>query len=130
MYREAGGLGPPVFDLAGMQAGADLQTDLLDRISDGSSAANGPCRPVEGREEAVASGIDLGSGVTFQELANQGVVAVEKLPPAVVADGLELLGGTDDVGEQHGDKQAVRCGGKPYPGDEGLDRTHTWGRTY
>src|SRR5438093_13771958 len=59
MYREAGGLGPPVFDLAGMQAGADLQTDLLDRIADGASAANGPCRPVEGREEAVASGIDL-----------------------------------------------------------------------
>jgi hypothetical protein len=100
MYREAGGLGPPVFDLAGMQARADLQIDLLDCIADGASATNGPCRPVEGREEAIASGVDLGSGVTFQELANPGVVAVEKLPPALVADGLELLGGTDDVGER------------------------------
>src|SRR2546430_5431694 len=90
MYRDAGGLGPLAFDLAGMQAGADLQTDLLDRIADSARAANGPCRPVEGREEAVASGVDLGSGITFQELANPGVVAVEKLAPAVVADGLEL----------------------------------------
>jgi hypothetical protein len=121
MYRDAGGLDPSAFDLAGMQAGTDLQADLPDRIADSARAANGACRPVEGRKEAVASGVDLGSGVTFQELANPGVVTVEKLAPTLVSDCLKLLGGTSDVGEQYGDKYAVRGGGKPDSGDEGLD---------
>src|SRR5215813_7133325 len=121
MHRDAGGLGSLAFDLAGVQTGTDLQADLPDRIADSASATDGPRGPVEGREEAVASGVDLGSAIMPQELADSGVMAVEKLPPTVVADRLELLGGTDNVGEQHGGKHAVRCRGKPYSGDEGLD---------
>jgi hypothetical protein len=77
------------------------------RIADSADAASGLRWTVEGGKEAVASGIDLNSSITVQELANSGVVAIEKLAPTVAADRLELFVGTDDAGEQHGDKYAV-----------------------
>jgi hypothetical protein len=92
MDRGTGGRGPTAFDLASMQAGTDLQARSPGRIADSADAANGLRWTVEGGKEAVASGIDLNSSITVQELANSGVVAIEKLAPTVAADRLELLG--------------------------------------
>src|SRR6476661_2795007 len=47
VHRQAGDGPAPAFDLAGVQAGPDLEPDLLDRVPDRAGAPDRPSGPVE-----------------------------------------------------------------------------------
>jgi hypothetical protein len=75
-----------------MQAGTDLQAGLPAASRIAQTQPMACAGAVEGGKEAVASGIDLNSSITVQELANSGVVATGKLAPTVAADRPGLWG--------------------------------------
>lgn len=47
------------FDLAGVDAHADVESNRTRSFYDAATAADGACRPIEGRDESVPRGIDL-----------------------------------------------------------------------
>ena len=64
-------------------------------------------RAVEAGEEAVPGDVELGSTEAHQVPADQGVMALEQLPPCTIAD-LGCLGSrADDVGEENRGQDAI-----------------------
>ena len=82
----AGDLLADQFALANVQAGADLEPELLtDRASDRVGAADCPDRAVEGRKEAVTCRVDLASAEAAELLTNECMMALYEFAPACVA---------------------------------------------
>jgi hypothetical protein len=108
------------FDLASVAAGADAQTELANRCAQGLGAADGPRRPVEGRQQAIPGRVDVSAPVPFDLPAGQVVVAGKQIGPAGVAEFGQLLGRADDVGEQDGGQDAVQAWPVPLAGQERL----------
>jgi hypothetical protein len=88
--------------LAGVDAGADLEAEASQGVTDAHGAADGAGRAVEGREEAVAGGAYLSPAVTRDLLADGRVVALEKIAPGAVTERDRSLGRADYVGEEDG----------------------------
>ena len=109
------------FDLASVAAGADAQTELANRCAQGLGAADGPRRPVEGRQQAIPRGVDVPAPVPFDLPPRELVMLADKLGPAGVANLGQPLGRADDVGEQDGRKDAVQAWPVPPAGQECLD---------
>src|SRR5919109_3162238 len=105
----------------GMQASANLEADIPYGVPHGAGAPDGPGRPVEGGEEAVAGCVDLGAAEPVQQPADPGVMLVQQVSPAAVAEAAGCLRGPDDVGEQHGGQAAVEIRGPLHAGQELLD---------
>ena len=72
--------------LTRVQAGANVDAELVGRRRDGAGALDGPRRSVESREEAVAGGVDLAPAETRQLCAHEPVVALDELVPLAVAE--------------------------------------------
>jgi len=89
-----------VFDLAGVQAGANLESERLERVAERACAANRPARAVEGGQNAIAGGPDEVSAVLFDGGAGDDIVAVEQVAPRTVAKRREVFGLPDEVGEE------------------------------
>src|SRR6185369_17864424 len=79
-------------DFAGVHAAPDLQPKRTDRLGDRAGAADGPCRPVEGGEEAVSGRVDLLAAVATQERTYYGVVSLDDVSPRAIADLGRTLG--------------------------------------
>src|SRR5829696_7242523 len=80
------------FDLAGVQAGADLEVDVAELLAEADRAGDGPPGAVEGGQEAVAGRLDHPPAPLLDQAAADVVVDLEQVPPA--ADpGQELLDG-------------------------------------
>src|SRR4029453_5466465 len=62
--------------LTGMEAGANLETELVDGLRDRSGAANRPCGPVERRKETVTGGVQLGAPEAGQQAGGDAGVAL------------------------------------------------------
>jgi hypothetical protein len=94
-----------------MQASANLEADIPYGVPHGAGAPDGPGRPVEGGEEAVAGCVDLGAAEPVQQPADPRVMLIEQVPPAPVAELAGCLGRPDEVGEQHRGQAPVeiRC---------------------
>ena len=60
-----------LFAFARVKAGPHFDPQLANGIADAASTADPTCRPVEGRKEAVAGGVDLPAAETSQLPANQ-----------------------------------------------------------
>ena len=98
------------FDLAGVDARSDLDAELPKRGTDRKRAAYGSCRTIERGEEAVARRIAFDSSVGGQLSPDVLVVVHEQSLPGGIADLGRLLGGSDDVGEQHRCEHAIGLG--------------------
>ena len=72
--------------LTGVQAGTDLQTQLLHRLGDRAGAADRSSRPVEAGEETVTGRIELRSVIADELSTDDRVVPLEELAPCPVAE--------------------------------------------
>src|SRR5439155_25302391 len=87
-------------DLSGVNSGADIESDLADRLRDGRRASHGPSGSVKDRQKAVARRVDLSPAEPAELLADDRVMAIQERPPGVVTEDTCPLGRPDDVGEQ------------------------------
>ena len=112
---------PAQLALARVQARAHLEPDALHVVDDRARAADRAGRPVEGREEAVARGVDLTPSEAFQISADDLVVTVEQIAPASVSELARPLGRADDVREEHRREHPVRLRRLAHAGQKLLD---------
>ena len=107
--------------LTGVQAGANLQTELADRFADRARRPNCPRRAVERGEEAVAGRVDLPPLEMLELFPDQPMVFLDQAAPAAVAEARDHLGRMRDVGEQDSREDAIRLGNASNTGEEGFD---------
>jgi hypothetical protein len=93
--------------LPGVKSGADLESERPDCVPDGEAASNASGRAIEGREEAIAGGVDLSPTIALQLLADRSVMPLEKVGPWAVTQLSCVLGGSLDVGEQDRCQNAI-----------------------
>src|SRR3954453_2306986 len=110
------------FALAGMQPGADLDADRPDFVGDRAGTANAARWTVKRCEKAVARSLHLMAAKSRQIAADGGVMMVEQIAPALVAEVRGLFSGADDVGEKHGGENAVDRHMRPRVREKFLDR--------
>jgi hypothetical protein len=110
MDGDSGHVGAGDLAFAGVESGPDLQFEAPHAVADDPGALYRPAWRFEGGQEAVAGGLDLPALPDFELSSDQGVMALEDLPPAGVADAPRRLGGADDVREEHGGQDAVCLG--------------------
>ena len=84
-------------------------------------ATDRPTRTVERREDAVASGLDQTSGVLFDNGAGDDIVTVQQVAPGPIAERRQMLGRSDEVGEQDRSERTVGLGSAVQPAQELLD---------
>jgi hypothetical protein len=68
-----------------MYAGANVNPELADGLTDTGRAPNRPRRAIKRRQEPIACGIYLVPAKSGQLLAHQCVVTIEEIPPASVS---------------------------------------------
>ena len=68
-------------DLAGVNAGPDLDSERLHALDGGGRTPDGAAGTVEHGEETVADRVNLASTETAQLATHEGMVALEELPP-------------------------------------------------
>src|SRR5438034_597704 len=100
MHGDAGHLAVNELALARVQTNPHLESQLRHGLGDGTRAADGPGRAVEGGEEAVAGCVHLPAAIANQLTADQFVVAQQELSPGPVAENRRPLAGADDVREE------------------------------
>ena len=83
VHRQAGDGPALAFDLAGVQAGPDLEPDLLDRVPDRAGAPDRPSGPVENGKKSISGGIHLAAAEPVQQAPDAGVML---LGPVAGAD--------------------------------------------
>src|SRR5438445_3949094 len=108
--------------LAGVHADADLDAELPRLGGDRERApqrARG--RAFEGREKAVAYGLDLATPEAQQLLADGVVVTREEIAPAAITDLCGTRGGVDDVREHDRQQRPREAAAAAGPGEELLD---------
>jgi hypothetical protein len=101
VYGDATDVVAAMLDLAGVDAGSDLQAERPDRLLDRLRAADRSRRAIEGGQHAITGRLDLSATVPVQLTSNDSVVTVQKLRPMLVSQARSDLGGANDVGEQH-----------------------------
>jgi hypothetical protein len=94
--------------LACMQPGSDLEPQLAEAVADRARTVDGPSRPVEAGEEAVACRVDLPPPEVAELSADGLVMPLQQLPPGEVAEPGRAGSGADDVGEEHRGEHAIR----------------------
>jgi hypothetical protein len=72
-----------------------------DRVDDGTGTTDRTRRTVEGREKPVSGRVDLATAEALQLAADGGMVGLEQLAPATVAELGCAHGRADEVGEEH-----------------------------
>jgi hypothetical protein len=85
MHRNATKLFAHHLTLSGVNASANLNAELLDRIGDRPAAANGTRRTIKSRQKSVAHRVDFSTAVPLELLANKQVMLSEEVLPCVVA---------------------------------------------
>jgi hypothetical protein len=79
-----------------------FEAQLANGSDGGGGAANGPGRPVEARQKAVARRVDLAASEVRQLGADCGVVPFDELAPRAITELRRPFGRSHDVGEQDG----------------------------
>ena len=104
-----------------MNSRADAYAQRSQRVPDGTGSADGTGWTIEDRQEPVARGIDLTASEALQPLADERMMLRDEFPPAAVTKLGRMLGGADDVREQHRDKHTIRFRPVTNAGEELLD---------
>src|SRR5262249_49318454 len=107
--------------LAGVNACANVEPERLQRVADRARRADRPARTVKRREEPVACRVDLVAAKPHEHAPDRGMVLVEQLSPAPVAELRCAAGRVDDVREEQRRQHAVRVGNRADAGEELLD---------
>ena len=94
-------------DLSGVHADTNFKTERAKCLFDGESAADGPGRAIEDRQEAVASTIDLPSAKPSEQCAYTLIVPGNEISPRAITHRDSGLGRVDDIGKKHRRKHAV-----------------------
>lgn len=121
VHRDATELVTDNLALAGVNPGADVETETSNGLDDRTRSAGGPGRTVERGEEPVTGRIDLTPAEAGEVLAHHAMVRFEEITPPPVAQRGGPFGGTNQVCEQHGGQDAVRLDGVTRTGEELLD---------
>src|SRR5262249_46476606 len=85
VYSDPGNLLSRNLALAGVQAGANCQSQHCRRVPNGTRAPYRACRPIETGEHSVASGVDDSTPETGRLRTNVFVKAVQQVPPSCIA---------------------------------------------
>jgi len=93
-------------DLAEMDAGPDVQTEVLDLPNGGERAPHSVSGPPEDGEEAVSGRVDLAAAMCFQLTADHASLGGEESRPPLIAEFASELRRADHVGEQDGAQHA------------------------
>src|SRR5579864_8029772 len=107
--------------LAGVEAGAHLDSEPAHALRDRARAADRPRRAVEAREEAVTGRVELLAAEAGELGTDDPVVVGDELFPPAVAELGCLLRRVDDVGEEHRGELSVDLDALPDLGEERLD---------
>ena len=107
MHRDAVHIIVGHLHLTGMQSGANRQAEILHRVADRTRAVDRPRRAVECRQNAVTRRLHDNSARGGDMPLDHAVVGGEGCRPRLVAELRCALGGSDDVGEQHGRQDPV-----------------------
>src|SRR5258706_14895482 len=90
----------------GVQGGAGLESELVNRVLDRTRAADGAGGTVEAGEKAVSGRVKFTAVEAGELPAYAGVVLSEQHAPAAVAEVGWLCGRADDIGGEDGREQA------------------------
>jgi hypothetical protein len=101
--RETANLAGDLFHLADMDAGADLDPELLHPSDDLGGAFDGCCGRVEHGEEAVAGSVDLATGVPPERGSDDLVMELDQVAPPSIAQLGSVLRRSHDV--RHEDRR-------------------------
>ena len=123
---DAGDLAVDELALARVEPRADVEAEVAHSLDDRLGAADGACRPVEGRQEAVAHGVHLLAARPRELRPDERVVLLEQLTPGPVADFGHVCRRADDVGEEDRGQNSLRLASRcllfPRLAQERLDR--------
>ena len=101
MHRQASDVPAPYLDLAGMQAGPDLEPEVRGDLHQGHRAADALGRRGEAGHHAVARVLDMDAVVAAQQALDVHVELVEHVAPLAIAGSGRVPSRIDDVGEEH-----------------------------
>src|SRR5579859_3501891 len=105
---------------AGVQAGANVQAELADTVTNGDCAADRAAWAIERGKYPITERLDEPAPVEL-DLTRERIVAFKQRAPS----GITELGGTggrpDDVGKEHGRQHAVAANRSSYACQELLD---------
>ena len=107
MDADAADAGLAAFDLAGVDARADLDAQVVRRIDQLECAAERPGRGVEDGHDAVAGELHVLAVPALDDREDRALVLIEQLLPGPIADGGRPAGGIDDVGEEDARQRPV-----------------------
>ena len=107
--------------LAGVEPGAQAETERGDTLACRDGAADCTRRPVERREVAVARDVDLTTPMPARLAPEHREDLRDEIGPCAISATCELLGRADDVGEEHGREHAIGLGDAALAGHELLD---------
>ena len=85
------------FAFAGMESGTHFQPQRADLVGNDAGAQHAARRAVKGGEYTIAGRLDLTAAIAREVAADRGVMIVEKIAPAAVAQLSSLLGRADDA---------------------------------
>lgn len=95
------------YAFASVQTRSHLDPERAHTVGDRARTTNRACGPVEDRKKAITGGADLAATVTCKFATDEGVMIVQQVPPAAVAQASGLLSGSDYVGEHYGGQHTV-----------------------
>ena len=113
-------------DFASVHTCANVNAEASHRESDRAGAPDGPGWPVECRKEPIAGGVDFAPTKAREFVSHDLVVIRLQLPPSLIAQCHDALGGADDVCEENGSKYAVRCRTMPDTREKLLNFVDLW----
>jgi hypothetical protein len=102
VYGDPADVVVPQFALAGVDAGADLDTQCLDVGAQRLGAADGLRGAVERSEVAITGVLHHSAAESFGEVGGDLIEPVQHRPPPLVAGRRRVSRRRDHVGEQHG----------------------------
>jgi hypothetical protein len=108
VHRQATELATRSLDLPHVEPAADLEPELTNPFSDRARAADRPHRLREGRQEAVARGVDLVAPEPLQLPPHARMMFLSKRAPALVPELGGPFRGAHDVREQDSGQQSFR----------------------
>src|SRR6266516_2240498 len=107
MYSNARDLVVEHLALSRVETNPQLQANFANTVSDRTGAANRPRRAIEGGKEAVTGRVHFLASELTQVIADQLVMALQKLTPRTVTESRGFARCVDDVREENGRKDAL-----------------------
>ena len=102
MHRNATEFFTHYLTLSGVNASANVNAELLDRVGDRPAAANGTRRTIKSGHKAIARCVDFATAMPRKLLTNKEVMLCEKVFPCAVTKFDYPRGGANDISINEG----------------------------